>query len=608
MPLTSRPRCFAGAWDRLDQRHAADFLLQGLLRTPDPLAFTGAVEAIFGHPAIIAALGDGLNDALLTRAASRADPRQAHIAVDALDGALRLTLSGAARPFRLLELLASVTLEETSAFAEAAARRLGVIYLHMPDASARIAARQALRVLADHHDARADALHELGALSLVDALESDTAQDVEAALRAARRSFSAATEADEERTDARLYAAALDGILALIDQRPASEVQAAAAEVHELALVRAAWRARGRLNVWLGDTNAAEQEWWTVTAAFAAAAHALDEDVWMNAAGSLEAIARAHRAARVAQVLPGSAPGLRAVIEPRISETFIAANYRLRLLNRWADDVRDHPELADAAAGLQAVVNAPKGDGAGLIDELRAKAGDPGKVDAIIASLSAHQQAILRAPGLETFDGQESVLLNPAERRVSQDIRAGLEGSPDYCGPTRIFFDRILDLTIRFVQLRQDIETGRPGGRFYYLTQPNALEREIHLDYYEFLKGTSLGAVVDIESSHVGGGRTDISFRYGGTRIVAEIKRDKDPAKPGQLDRYLNQAGLYQSSNVALGLLIVLDLSPKPQGQVRSLGHSIWLAEKPALSAGDERRSIVTALIAGNRPSPSHVK
>lgn len=51
-------------------------------------------------------------------------------------------------------------------------------------------------------------------------------------------------------------------------------------------------------------------------------------------------------------------------------------------------------------------------------------------------------------------------------------------------------------------------------------------------------------------------------------------------------DSYLNQTGLYQSANVALGLLMVLDLSPKPQGQVRSLGNSIWVAEKPALAKG----------------------
>jgi hypothetical protein len=552
-----------GAWDHVDHARAADLLLQGLKRTPDPLAFAGAVETIFDHPVVVAAMVRGLYDALLSRAGARADPREAHIAVDALDGALRLMLSSAVRPFRLLELLSSVTVDEPSTFAEAVARRLGVVYLHMPDNSIRGAVRETLEILTGHSGARGDALHELGGLSLVDALESDTAQEAEDALRKARRNFSAAIEADGERLDAHLYAAALDGVLALVDQRPTSEVQTAAEQVHELALVRAAWHNPGRLGRWLGDTTAAEQEWWTVTAAFADASRALDEDVWMNAAVSLEAIARAHRAARIARVLPTPAPGLRAVIEPRISETFIIGSYRIRQLKQWAKDVRDHPELADAAAELQEVVGAPKGETASLIQELRVKSPDSAKVDEVLASLSVREQSLLERR-LETFDGQDSVLLNPAERRVSQDVRACLEGSPDYSGLTRIFFDRILDLTIRFVQLRQDIETGSPGGRFHYLSKPDALERDIHLDYYEFLKGTTLNAVVEIESSHIGGGRTDICFKQGGTRIVAEIKRDKTPIAAGRLDRYLNQAGLYQSSNVALGLLIVLDLGPKP--------------------------------------------
>ncbi|MFB9830812.1 hypothetical protein [Actinoallomurus acaciae] len=595
-----------GAWNQLDHERASRLLLLGLEHTPDPLAFAGAVEAIFAQPAVVAALADGMNNVLLDRAGERTDPRHAHIAVDALDGALRLLLAGAVRPFRLLELVSSVTIIEPSTFAEAVARRLGVLYLHKPETSVRDAARATLQLLSEHPDARDDALCELGGCSLIDGLESSTAEQAEAALRTARRDYSAAIDADQERLDARLYASALDGVLALIEQRPAADVEAAAEQVEDLALVRAAWHAPGRLGRWLGDTSAAEQHWWMVTAAFAQAAGALDEDVWLNAATSLEAIARAHRAARVARVLPEAAPGLRAVIEPRISNAFIADSSRVRALKQWATQVADDPELEQGAIELQEVVEDPKGDTATLIADLRARADDPTAVDAVLQALDDRQCEVLERR-LETLDGEESVLLNRVAWRVNHDIRAGLEGVPDYTGTTRIFFDRILDLTIRFVEMRQDIQTGRPGGRFHYLSQPDALERDLQLDYYEFMKGTIFGAVVDIETPHIGGGRTDIVFRYGGTRIVGEIKRDTNPAATGHLDSYLNQAGLYQSANVALGLLLVLDLSPKPQGQVRSLGQSIWLAHKPDLADGDLPRLIVTALVPGNRPTPSGV-
>lgn len=296
------------AWDLVDRDAAARLLLSGVRGTPDPLAFTGTVDVIFEHPDVLTALTDEFNDALLTRAATRVDPRQAHIAVDAVEGALRLCLSGAVRPFRLLELLCSVTTAEQPRFAEAAARHLGVIYLHMPDTVLRREVCEALQTLTNHHNAGGDAMHELGAAWLVDALEAGSAPEVTSALRTARQYFSAAIEADHERLDARLYANALDGLLALVEARPAHEVQAAADEVHDLTLTRAAWHTPGRLGRWLGDRCAAEQEWWTLAAALAAAAHVIEDDVWMNAAVSLEAIARAHRATRIARVLPMPRP------------------------------------------------------------------------------------------------------------------------------------------------------------------------------------------------------------------------------------------------------------------------------------------------------------
>lgn len=317
--------------------------------------------------------------------------------------------------------------------------------------------------------------------------------------------------------------------------------------------------------------------------------------------------ARAYRAARVARALPEPAAGLLAVIEPRISGTFVQANDRRRALTRWAAEVRSDPELGAAAAHLEEVAADPKGPTASAIADLRAQIQNPETLDAILAGLREDQLAVLERR-LETFDGDESVLDNPVARRVRDDIRRELEGKPDYTGQARMFFDRIVDMTIAFVQSRLDLQTGAAGGRWKYLADPRALERELQADYYDFLKGTRFGAVAMIEVPNVGGGRADVLFALGAIRVVAELKRDEVPIEPGSIDSYLNQAGLYQSTNAALGLLLILDLSPKPSGQVRSLGQSFWVAQKPALAAGDTPRSIVTAVVAGNRTTPSGVR
>lgn len=276
-------------------------------------------------------------------------------------------------------------------------------------------------------------------------------------------------------------------------------------------------------------------------------------------------------------------------------------------MKRWAQDVRDHPELADTATALEQVTATPKGDTATPIDTLRAHTSDPAMVDAVLMDLRAIERTVLERR-LQTFDSEDSILHNRVITRVIQDIQSQLDGATDYYGDTRIVFDRILDATIRFVATRHDIEVGLARDRFGYLTNSNALERALQIDYYDYLQSTRLADTVDIEKSHIGGGRSDICFSIGGIRIVAEIKRDKAPVATGALDPYLNQTGLYQNANVALGLLLVLDLSPKPQGQVRHLSKSIWLAWKPSLATSDEPRAIVTALIAGNRPTPSQVR
>lgn len=446
----------AGAWDHVSHDRAGHLILAGFQQTPDPMAFARAVDAVLARPQVATALAKGLYEVLLNRATARADAREAYIAVDAIDGALRLTLAGEARPFRLLELLSSVTENEHPVFAAAVARRLGVVYLYMPEQSARQAARDAMLVLTRHPEARGDALYELAASWLADGLESGTARDAETALRNARQAFSEAVTADAGRIDAELYAAALDGVIALVEHRDPSEVDTAAEQVRDLALVRMAWRAPGRLSRWLGDPVTAEQEWWLVTAAFAKAAHALEDDVWVNAADPLEAIARAHRAARTAQLHPVSAPGLPAVVEPRINEAFLATSYRLHQLERWAQELADDPGLSDAAAGLKEVVDYPKGPAGSILSELRAKVEDPERFDALLKDLRSDQQALLERR-LETLDGHQSILRNPVEQRLSQDTRAALDGSADYHGETRILFDRITDLTIRFVQDRQDI-------------------------------------------------------------------------------------------------------------------------------------------------------
>lgn len=592
-------------WDVVDQAEASRLILLGLEQTSDPLAFARVLDAALSSPAVVQRLAPDIEPVLIGRAQVRANPGEAHIAIDAWDGLLRLVLSRTLRQFGVLGLLSGIRGDEEPSFATSIARRLGVIYLYFSDPASRVAARDALLVLRAGPEARSDAEHELGAACLVDALESALASEVESAMRRARRYFSSAVESDADRVDAQLYAAALDGVLALVEGGDPAVVTEAARSVGEMALLRKAWQTSGRLSRWLGDPSAAEAEWWMVVECLAEAAPQLSEEIWLNAASSLEAIARAYRATRVARVLPVDTPGLQSLIEPRLSTSFVDSYSRSCALVRWAREIEGDPELVDSAVRLEELIADPPAQGA-AIARLRDQLPDPELLDTVLAGLRKDARQLLERR-LVTLEGDESVLLNPIARRLGQDIRSELEGSADYEGQTRIFFDRIVDLTIRFVESRLDVEPGFGSGGWSYLARPDALEAELQVDFFNFVKGTMLGGVVDLEIRNTGGGRADIRFSLGATKVVAELKRDKTPVEPGKIDSYLNQTGLYQGANVALGLLLILDISPKPHGEVRSLSQSIWVAAKPALAAGDMPRAIVTAVVSGNRPSPSAV-
>ena len=73
--------------------------------------------------------------------------------------------------------------------------------------------------------------------------------------------------------------------------------------------------------------------------------------------------------------------------------------------------------------------------------------------------------------------------------------------------------------------------------------------------------GSPLAAVCRAEARDLGGGRVDILFTRGWIRTVAELKRIfTDRPADGLLDEFGLQAASYAGTNVAFGVLMVLDL------------------------------------------------
>jgi hypothetical protein len=86
-------------------------------------------------------------------------------------------------------------------------------------------------------------------------------------------------------------------------------------------------------------------------------------------------------------------------------------------------------------------------------------------------------------------------------------------------------------------------------------------------------------------------------------RYLTEIKRELSDSTPKSLEgNYVRQAAEYGNTNVPFGQLLVLDLTPHPDGAPR-LDESVWLAQhRPSGAAKD--RNVIVGVVAGNRPTP----
>jgi hypothetical protein len=110
--------------------------------------------------------------------------------------------------------------------------------------------------------------------------------------------------------------------------------------------------------------------------------------------------------------------------------------------------------------------------------------------------------------------------------------------------------------------------------------------------------------LVAVERIDIALGRADVIVTFGTIRYLIEIKRELADSTPGSLEeKYLHQAAEYSNTNVPFGQLLVLDLTPHPDGAPR-LDESVWLARHRPPGATKDRM-VVVGVVAGNRLTPS---
>lgn len=652
----------AGAGEDFETfRPAANAVAAAVLDTADPGIFESGVDLFCGDALLCRVAGDPIAARCLTLAApptgeedGLAEASVVRRAV-ALEGAARLAVSGRGSKNKLLGLLEDVFEPQPRRYAQAVARTVAMAFDHWsPDDEVADVIDILTGVTAPSYeqtpgdevltrneefrkDAAPDAEWTLANIAVGKALRLTTVTDICVALDTALEHLATVVALDD-RDDAELLRAAVVLLRKLLSSLPTGDGPHDAANWDiELADAQAlADRAREftfdrhGLNHWSGDRKVAVLQGWSRLANdLAFLRDQLTRDSIYAASVVLDDITSIYSASRAYELTLGTheAQNVVAVIRPAIASGFAARAGLLRHLADHTDNLKDR--LADAEGTDQA-------------DDLRARLKTAEQVlQATRASLStppeppgkAREQAADLPPLLADLLGPTPAVAEALEGVPQEDLErlaagianlqaatdldpdlivtatrkrilAALASAEDFRDDVVPAVTAVLDQLIKFVRQRLNSqESWKP-----YQFDPDANERDLHVDLYEWLCQGQFGSFTNVEVQEVGAGRVDIQIQFSGFHLYLELKADDTAVPVDGKAAYIKQTVSYQASDVRIGFLVVLRMTP-PKDKSPS-GHLTEYVSHTSVPIKDSAvgRHVVMLEIPGNQTKPSSVR
>lgn len=594
-------RMIAREWDAHASTPAAAVVVQlvahGLATNPRPACLANAVDAILAHTTFARDVTKTSAPMLVARAGKE---RQSHplAAAYALEAVLRMALEGYVSRHVVLAAFDELSGDEPEMFVAKVARLVGVA----SDAWRYNDTPAVLGRLLGASGSEDDVAFELGIASLSRALDAADAETILSGIADARQWFARAERAAEGRLDAIAYGAVVDAVLNFSSNRSKSAIDAAVQRLNS-ALLDERWIFGANTPIWLRPRATATLSWGALALELTHVAASVQRHSWFEAARVLQRVLDIYRCNRRVRRTGELAP----VVQPAIEAAFVAQQGLLAHLDDFLADDGDSMIDKGVAKRLREKIRA------------RAKAPPPGKIvvdgrwDAAVSILGADTVAEIsqESPGTAAMLDRavRGWVVAQTESPLLDDMLSGIDDALsdnlDYQGQVRYAFRKLVLLTLRFARDRQDRQRSSGDRRLEYLFAWGAagkppLEKDLGLDYRDFLVGSELSRAVHAEVRDIAGGRADVLFDFYQFRFVAELKREFDDASRVNVRQFLGQAGLYSGTDVHLGLLLVLDLTDKSTG-VPSFRDNVWCEKLAATSL----RHVVVVRVPGNRIHPS---
>jgi hypothetical protein len=194
----------------------------------------------------------------------------------------------------------------------------------------------------------------------------------------------------------------------------------------------------------------------------------------------------------------------------------------------------------------------------------------------------------------------DPVIITIVERTITE-----LTSCTDFAGLVKEDTQPIIVAVIRFLAFCLNAQEGGDHSHTAYLFDPEATEGQLQQHLTEWLYGACGFTNLIIEAQHIGAGRIDLMLVFNGFRFVIELKREKDDTTRDGLNAYLRQEAAYQATDIALGMLVVLDLTAGPLPD--HMRDNVWVDVVSSNTSGGTERYVVVVRVPGNRVSPSRL-
>lgn len=510
-------------------------------------------------------------------------------------------------PYRLLALLTGPVHNYPEEFEDPLARALRVAADIWTSTEDRERFTTTLNALAQRGNYEATYESAVGVLR--DALMQTNKQDLIKRVRKVRDRFVGIAEQGEGREDADAFAHTCTALIAFheADRKTLSATAQAARNIAERrALLNFRTHSRNQTIARQG----AQLAWITLAWQLDTAAEEIEDEAFLDTWVAVDAITKVYEADRQFTNLQV----VTSVIRPRIVNEIAQRQAMAHQLERAVavDKQRDDPvlsrdiyELLDLVYRSRAAPREPADpteESSHSTPFLKALLGAEAVViDDLPLSRRRRLEAAARQTFVGIFAGDQPK--NDVIDQICADIMSDLSENPSFTGAAKSDFSMLIRHTVRFLVYVGDNSQSytaliRPGD-------PIPPESTIQNHFHEFLSATTFAGRVGKEHANIATGRADVILTLDeGRRYVTEVKRERGSASREDLDSsYLAQATEYQSTNLPLGQLLVLDLTEHPSGTPH-INDSIWVTHRRD-AAGQVTNSTVVAVVRGNRPTPS---